>query len=339
MHRSRSLKTAPAPKIDAKRVETQRRWQVLAIIALFLATLQLTSSICRGEEDAAKAYEARLNSDRAAAELRNAAGSAQTPEQKKAAEGKLKAYKDSMDKKKNLAEFKQNTMDNLASIKEMFTKAEDAFKEKKYREAGAFYNSVAMASVPGSETIVETSRGRLVELEDNAKEHLKSADDADLHHEYIKEAEELSLITHEFAQTKSYDVALRRMISLKGRPEVAGHVELAQAESLENDGKLSEAVVIYNSIANNPRYEHSLAALKASRKIEDLNKNEATRGKLKTELDAKADREAPVLLNTAKNFVSNNMPKQAIEKLEQVIEKFPESKYAESAKKQLAELK
>ena len=60
---------------------------------------------------------------------------------------------------------------------------------------------------------------------------------------------------------------------------------------------------------------------------------------MKTELDAKADREAPVLLNSAKNFASNHMPKQAIEKLQIVIDKFPNSKYAEDAKKQMAELK
>jgi TolA-binding protein len=139
--------------------------------------------------------------------------------------------------------------------------------------------------------------------------------------------------------TKAHDTALRRLITLKSRPEVAGYVEMSQAEALETDGKLMDAIRIYESVAANPRYENTVPALKARRKLDDLNKNEATKAKIKTENDAKADKEAPMLLARARDFVSNNMPKQAMEKLEQVVAKFPNSKYAEEAKKMLADLK
>jgi TolA-binding protein len=114
---------------------------------------------------------------------------------------------------------------------------------------------------------------------------------------------------------------------------------MSQAEALETDGKLMDAIRIYESVAANPRYENTVPALKARRKLDDLNKNEATKAKIKTENDAKADKEAPMLLARARDFVSNNMPKQAMEKLEQVVAKFPNSKYAEEAKKMLADLK
>ncbi|MCY3023388.1 MAG: hypothetical protein NTW87_30785, partial [Planctomycetota bacterium] len=87
------------------------------------------------------------------------------------------------------------------------------------------------------------------------------------------------------------------------------------------------------------RYENTVPALKARRKLEELNKNEATKAKIKAEGDAKADREAPLLLYAAKNFLANNYPKQAMEKLQQIVDKFPTSKWAEDAKKQLADLK
>jgi TolA-binding protein len=271
--------------------------------------------------------------------MRNAVDNAATAEQKNAAKKMVKEAQAKDQQRRDMADFKQKTLDNLASIKEMFAKAEDSWKNTKYHEAGALYSSVSMATVPGSEQMVETSRGRMVELEDLAKSHLKNADDADLKRDYIKQVEELSLINREFKATKTREVALRRLVNLKSRPEVSGYVEYAQAEGLESDGKLMEAITSYNSIATNPRYENSVAALKAKRKLDELHTNDETREKIKTENDAKADREAPVLLASAKNFVSNNLPKQAIEKLQQVIDKYPNSRYAEDAKKQISELK
>jgi TolA-binding protein len=100
-----------------------------------------------------------------------------------------------------------------------------------------------------------------------------------------------------------------------------------------------DALAIYKSVAANPRYENTVPALKARMKLEDLDKNEATRTKIKSETDAKADKEAPLLLAAAKNFLLNNKPKEAAEKLQIVIDKYPDSKYAQDAKKQLSDLK
>lgn len=335
--RRASLKTA----IKCDRQTEQRRQAVAwLLVACALAAMALCSPL-KAEDDkkAQKEYENRLKQQRAAADLRNSVDNATTEQQKNAAKRAVKEAQSKEQQRRDMAEFKQKTLDNLASIKEMFAKAEDSWKNTKYCEAGALYASVSLATVPGSEQMVETSRGRMVELEDLAKTHLKNADDADLKRDYVKQVEELALINREFTATKTREVALRRLVNLKSRPEVSGHVEIAQAEGLEADGKLMEAITAYTSIATNPRYENSVAALKAKRKLDELNTNETTREKIKLETDAKADREAPILLASAKNFVSNNLPKQAIEKLQQVIDKYPDSKYAEDAKKQISELK
>jgi len=89
------------------------------------------------------------------------------------------------------------------------------------------------------------------------------------------------------------------------------------------------------AIINNPRYENSIAALKATRALDDLNKNEETRAIIKKEFLAKADKDAPQLLAIAKNFVTNNQPKAAKQKLETVIDRYPDTPYADEAKKQL----
>jgi hypothetical protein len=324
-----------APEMDYARL---RFW---AALWMLLAALAAAGSVrVRAEEDKAqKELEARLKAARENAAVRSALDNARTDDAKKALKEKMKSAQAKDQEKKDLAEFKQKTLDNLGSIKELFAKGEEAFKNQKFGEAGQAYSSVALATVPGSEEMVETSRGRLVEMEDLAQGHLKAADDSDLKREYVKEVEELALICKEFGQTKTKETALRRLITLKSRPEVAGYVEMAHAESLETDGKLIEAATAYDSVARNPRYENTIPGLKARRKLADMKKDEATGAKLKAEADAKADREAPILLASAKNFVANNRPKDALEKLQIVVEKFPNTKYAEEAQKRMAELK
>lgn len=295
-----------------------------------------------GEDDAEKAkkeFENRLKNMRGAADLQSALDRAVSDEDKKKIREKMKDAQSKEQGKKDMADFKELVLGNLGAIKEMFAKAEESWKNQKFGEASQLYSSVCMATVPGAEAMVETSRGRIVELEDLAKTHLKTADDNDLKRDYVKEVEELSLINKEFTLTKTREVALRRLITLKTRPEVAGYVEIAQAEALETDGKLMESLAVYRSVAANPRYENSVPSLKARRKLEELDKNEATRTKIKTEMDARADKEAPNLLARAKDFLANLKPKEAAEKLQQVIDKYPNTKYAEEAKKQLAELK
>ena len=315
---------------------------LLAVLALALGALCVSRSAFSADnpdKQADRAYNDRLQKERQAAEQRDRENNARTAEEKEAVRKQAQAAKDKIEKQQNLAEYKEKTINNLASIKEMDVKAEAAWKEKHYGEASAYYTSISLANVPGAEPLSEKARGRLVELEDVAKATLKAADDADLNRDYNKEVELLSTISKDFRQTKTRETALRRLLALKSKPEVAGFVELAQAEALEADGKTMEAVNLYTSIAANPRYEHSIPAIKSARRLEEMNKSDATRAKIKAEVDARAEKEAPILLASARNFVSNNMPKQAIEKLQQVVEKFPETTYAEQARKQIEDLK
>ena len=335
-HRPLAVKN---PAMDPN-VLQQQNLRATAFFLLLVSTLLFSATIHAEEDDAKrKAYDAKLKSDRANAEARMNVDKATSEDQRRSAKKHLDDMKSKQEQKQNLAEFKEKTLTNLSSIKELYAKAEDAFKNKRMKEAGDLYSSVALANVAGSEEMAETSRGRLVEFEDQAKAQLKAADDLDLKREYVKEVEILSAINKEFPRTEAHKTAVRRLITLKSRPEIAGYVELAQAESFESDGKLTDAVEHYGKISTNPRYENSIPALKAKRKLEELNRDDGTREKIKTEFNSKADKDAPVLLASAKNFVSNRMPKQAIEKLQTVVDKYPETKYAEEARKQIDELK
>ncbi|HYF48439.1 MAG TPA: hypothetical protein VEJ63_03485 [Planctomycetota bacterium] len=325
--------------IKAPESAETRRHVLLAAIVLTLATFLLARSASAEEQSKEnKELMKRLAEQRAEAERRKDT-SGMTAEQLANHKKQLQDHKEKQEKLQNLAEFKEKSMNNLAAVKEMFMKAEAAHKEKQYAIASPLYNSVALATVPGSEQIAETSRGRLIEYEKLAQDELKKAEDADLKQDFVKEVEILAAITKDFHQTKTKETALRNLIALKTRPDVAGYVEIAQAEELERNEKITEAVAIYNSVATNPRYENTVPALKASRRLEELQKDAKVADKLKAESDAKADKEAPLLLNAAKNYVANNRPKMALEKLQTIVDKYPDSKYAEQARKQIEELK
>lgn len=331
-HQSLSLRVA----VKTERNEAKRLSRVLvAILVLVIATWLCARRACAEGDQAAQDLANQLNANRNAAVQRGQDPNTMTPAQRKQAQDQ----KNKADEKQNLADYKEKTMNNLAELKELFAKAEAAWKEQHYAIAALIYKSITLATVPGSEDMVEKSRAKLIELEDLAKGHLKAVDDADLNQDYMKEVDELSLIRNEFKSTTANDTATRRLIDLKSRSEVAGYIEYAQGESLEKDGKLMDALNLYKTISSNPRYEHSVAALKAQRRLDELNKNEETRTKIKSEMAAKADKEAPVFLNSVKNYLANGKTQLAIEKLQMVVDKYPGSQYAEQAQKQLEELK
>ncbi len=278
--------------------------------------------------------DAGLAADRAIAEQRVAdptdAGKKLTPDEQKKAQAQKKA---------DLAEYKGLVKDNLANIKALFQTAEQFWKAKEYHKAGQYYKAVSTATVPGAQEMVDTSLQRInSDMENLANDAIHAADDADLQRDFMKEIDQLAFVIKELDITRAKQDASQKLTSLKTKPAVAGFVEYAQAEQMLTDGKLTEAMTALNAIVANQRYEHTIPALKAARKIDELSKNEDTRARLKSEFTAKADKDAPNLLIQAKNYARNSMPKKAKEQLEIVLDKYPGTAYAEEAQKQLDDL-
>ena len=322
------------------------RLRRLAWLAAALLAAGLALKAAAGEEKTAppvfdnsgdmQSLEARLRKAYDEYQKKSATDQKKTDQQAAAGQGAAQNAKGG--KTPDDPEYKEKIAANQARIKELFALAEEKFKENKYREAAQYYASVVMANAPKTEQQVEESRKRFIEMEGLAQQHLKNADDADLSRDFVKEVDELAIVVKEFPFTKVDPVAHRRMVALKIRPDVAGTVEMAEAEALEAGGDVVAALKQYKSISENPRYENSLAAMKAKRKLELLSKDEAVAEKVKTDLQAKADKDAPPLLNSAKNFLANNMPAKAKEKLRSVVEKFPGTSFAVEAEKQLQQI-
>ena len=304
------------------------------VLAALLSVITCGIFAREGGDNPDKALDASLKAARDAAEQRVSDPADKNKNLTQDERKKLQAQK-----KEDLQEYKAMIKDNLAGIKAQFQMAEQAWNAKNYKQAGTYYLSVSKANVPGAEEMVDTSNQRInSDMEKLARAHIAAGDDAGLQRDFMKQIQELTIVVKDFDITKASKDASSKLANLRSKPEVAGFVEFAQAEALLADAKLTEAMAALNAIVANPRYENSIAALKAARKIDELNKNEETRATLKKEFLAKADKEAPSLLNIAKNYANNNQPKAAKEKLVTVIDKYPDTPYAEEAKKQLETL-
>jgi len=333
-------------KSCAQTTDVLARQRLLLLAALASTCLIMLASTVRGDEATPKptgAVSLYDNSpDKAALEARlkqayDTYQKQQAAKQANAQNGQKQGGQ--QQKPENDPEYKEMMQANLTMIQTMMKEGDAKFDDKSYRDAATFYASVAMANVPKSEQLVQKARARFLEMEDMAAEHLKAADDAILTREYLKAVEELGIVVKEFPFSKVYSEAYRTLVSLKSRPDIAGLVSLTEAEGLEANGNISGAVKAYKEIANNPRFENSLAWVKATKKLEALNNNAEVKAALKGEMNAKAEKEAPGLLSTAHNFALNNDFAKAKEKYALIVEKFPGTKFAEQAQSEMDKIK
>lgn len=343
---------------QAKRAEVSREAWLRWIVALAAASiLLLGAGLARGADGATtsggkqvKVYEGTTNADVLEQRLKKAYEDAQKEQAakdgaKKDGNGKDGAKgKDGKNSKDPLKdpEYKEKVALSEERIKELFANAELKYQEGSYREAGAFYYQVMQArddaALPKAQDLVKKATDKVLAMDGLAKQHLDNAKDADVKRDFMKEIEELGELCKQFPFAKSYDEAHERLIALKNRKEVAGHVELAEADELAAAGKLSDAIELLKKIQENPRYQNSIVTMKATRRLQELTEGDAARERLQQEREARAEQEAPKLMATAKNFILNKETSRAKEQLNAIIEKFPGTKYAEEAKTKLDEL-
>ncbi|MCK6472934.1 MAG: hypothetical protein L6R28_14420 [Planctomycetes bacterium] len=360
VYRSRSNRTPPRPP-QAGRVElTREAWLRWAMALAAAVILLLGAGLARGVEGGTtsggkqvKVYEGNPNADVLEKRLKKAYEDAQKEQAAKdaakkdgngkdGAQGKDGAKgKDGKDPLKD-PEYKEKVALSEERIKELFTNAELKYEEGSYREAGAFYYQVMQArddaALPKAQDLVKKATDKVLAMDGLAKQHLDNAKDADVKRDFMKEIEELGELVKQFPFAKCYDEARERLTALKNRKEVAGHVELAEAEELAAAGKLSAAIELLKKIQENPRYQNSIVTMKAARRLQELNEGDAAKERLQQEREALAESEAPKLMATAKNFILNKETSRAKEQLNAIIEKFPGTKYAEEAKSKLDEL-
>ena len=209
---------------------------------------------------------------------------------------------------------------------------------KKYADAAAIFSVLACDETPEMADCAAAARGQLGELEGLARACLGRAEDAHAAQDHLKELDELAALPRDFPFSASVGEARRRIGVLKSFPEVAALLELQEAEKLEKAGQLLRAAEAYRAIAANGNYRGAPAAKQAAAKLEGLRRDETASAQLKREAQAQADREAPELMDLAKQLARNGNYERAAAKYRQIIEQFPGTPHAERAREELERL-
>jgi hypothetical protein len=232
---------------------------------------------------------------------------------------------------------------NLTGIKDLCERANAAWKLEHYRIAAMLYRSVTLATVLGSDNFVDEARDRLSSLESIAKKRLDAAVDSGLHDDFAVQARQLLDIINEFPDTAVAREAERSMGLLRTQPRSAAYLDLEEAKTLRQQGRIFEAAERFDSIADSPRYRDridcQIPCLLARRMAQEITGNAVLRLAIASQRSTKNERESHALLASAQNLLLNKMPADAKDKLNRLLELYPDSSAAKDAKKLLDDMK
>jgi hypothetical protein len=234
---------------------------------------------------------------------------------------------------------REEATDPLAAQKTVLEKAERFLEAKNYADAATGYQ--LLAKDPGAEgtELAATARKRLAELNAMARAGLVRATTASEEKNVRAELRELVVILREFPQSDCVNEARRRFNLLRDLPEIRAELDLREAMDLQKAGELRRAVEAYRAIVQNPDYQSTQFVKPAAARLEALTKDPKAQAAVAQETQALADKEGPELLDLAKQLVRNDNYERAAAKYKEIIDRFPGTRYAEEAKKELEKLR
>ena len=240
------------------------------------------------------------------------------------------------DERRRQQELKKAMKENLGLIKELFKKAEEAFKEESYAIARNYYQDVSLATVKGSEQMVATSKQRLAEIEKIGEQLLQDAQLKLIRCEYAAAAEALASIVATFPFTGVSKKAEAKLRILGNTPRAAAAVLYADALAELAAENYPGAVRKLREVVK--KYPGEVAAMKSGKRLEELEKDPAVQEALKVDTELAAGKLCPKWMNIANNYLLNGQKGRAKEYLLRIASQFPGTSYAADAKKKLKEL-
>jgi len=233
------------------------------------------------------------------------------------------------------AEETEKLSTNLAGIKQLFERAEAAFKVQHFHDASLAYKSVSLSSVKGSEDLAARSRDRLIEIDGEAKDLLRAAGDKELRALYTDEVRELEFIVGECADTGAGKLAVKELARLRSLPAAEAYLDLEDAKAALQRGKLADALKKFNTVAGNPKYHDTIAAVEAHQQAKILEESAALRLAMDMEESSSSEHTAQKLLARARNLLKSNANDQAAAALTTIVTLHPDTPSANEAKKLL----
>ncbi|MFW6162686.1 MAG: tetratricopeptide repeat protein [Planctomycetota bacterium] len=213
-----------------------------------------------------------------------------------------------------------------------------AFERKDYRTAVAALRSVAGAGIPGEEQ--DQARELLAEIDRRALAKLEDGKALELEEKLGSAIRAYRACVREFHGSQPAADAAERLRAFRDdealRQRLADYMAarlVAQAEQAIEAGRFGPAAEALDRVLE--RYKDAANADKARALREKLDSDPEIKAQIR-ERAVRAD--AQRLLRLADGYRRNDRAEKAREVYQQIIEEYPETRYAETAKQHLAEL-
>lgn len=193
-----------------------------------------------------------------------------------------------------------------------------------------------------AEQKAKTDAGPLLEPENNAEDCLRMAREALGAGEFVGGAKELLSVVEKFPGTAAAFEARQMLLDMRKSAEIMKVLEEELGEDVEKLFEFDEEVFYANAVRYYRAYRDFVKKWKGTKVAEDFAKRLAT-----MEKDAKlvgrvakedAKRECEGWLSMARSYMKNGYEEEARGYLEKILQKYPETEYAEEARRMLAEM-
>jgi len=233
-------------------------------------------------------------------------------------------------KKKIAEERKKAQQKSLKAIQQAFNEGKKAFDEKRYAVAYLHLSSVAECGLKSAASMAAEAKTKVLEMENMAKAKLDLAELSLLRGDATEAARLFLEVAQDFPHGEAAKRARSRLRAVKTTPAVAASLRYSEGKAHEDAENYKEALKIYDEVVE--RWPEELAALRAKVAAKKIRQDPEKRAMTREGVELEAERECPTLLNIAKNFLINGDKATARGKLGQVIEDYPGTSYADTAK-------
>ena len=231
---------------------------------------------------------------------------------------------------------------DLERIEEVLAAAKKDLDAGKHASAGRALRQVT-DKLPASHELRKTVDELTKKLETAAAEALARADKLRADRKLPEALAGYRGVIVEFEGTAAADKATAALADMKKDPAVAKAVKAAEddmaAQRLFNDGesavkaeKYARALAAYEAAA---KYADTAWGRKAAEKVQAIKADAKLYNQIR---DAKAERKCPGWLTMARSYVKMGKPEKAKGYYQKIVETYPDSSYAQTAREELARL-
>jgi len=224
-------------------------------------------------------------------------------------------------------------------IKELYKKAEEAYKNGDMAAAYTYYATIVNANVRGVDEIQQASKEKLTLIEAEALARYNEADIEFRKGEHVKSAELLQDVIDNYPYCSVADKAAVYMRKVMADPKAAADVGFAKGMKYEKAEDYYNAVRTYKEVAEKygPRDDTSFSqspvgGIRAKIRIEKLLEDPYVKEAIARAEQFNAKAKAPTLLTNGRNYIWNKRYDLARTELESLMRDFPAAPEADQAK-------